>query len=170
MAEIAPAPTFRTRWGLQRPTLTLAPAAEEEVVDQVEDGPEHSRPDSAVVEQAKGMLMRHYGAGSYESMAALVRWAREADMTVSEIARLLVTGISQGRVRPAERGQVRWLEQRLRAELPDLTGSEEPAPAVRPEQETRTRRRESHGAPDIAVARRWRYASAVHAARALSTS
>ena len=79
-----------------------------------------SAADSAVVEQAKGVLMLRYGVGSYESLATLVRWAHDVDVPVPQIARTLTQGVCQGRP-PADDGQwlVRWLEQRLREDIAD---------------------------------------------------
>ena len=121
-------------------------------------------PDRAVIEQAKGALMLRYGVGSYESLAALARWARDAQVTLVEVARALVAGICQGRVNPADRGLVRWLETRLRDGIPEPALAATPAPA-RPN--VPAPRQETIAAPDISAAKRWRYASAVHAARAL---
>ena len=71
----------------------------------------------AVVEQAKGVLMLRYGVGSYESLAAMARWAHEAQATLHEVAHALVKGVCQGRVTAESQGMVRWLEQRLRGEI-----------------------------------------------------
>jgi hypothetical protein len=80
-----------------------------------------SAADSAVVEQAKGVLMLRYGVGSYESLATLVRWAHDVDVPVPQIARTLVQGVCQGRplVDDNARWLVRWLEQRLREDIAD---------------------------------------------------
>jgi hypothetical protein len=113
--------------------------------------------DRAVVEQAKGAIMLRYGVGSCEALAAVARWAHEAHVTVPDLAHALVKGICQGRVTPENRGVVRWLEHRLRS---DIAEAPEPAPTVT-----------LRAAPTTAVvaARQWRYASAVHAARAVSS-
>jgi hypothetical protein len=109
------------------------------------------RAERAVVEQAKGVIMLRYGVSSYESLAALARWAREAHVSLPEVAHALVKGICQGRVTPETRGMVRWLEQRLRADI----GEESRATAPQ--------------APATTAARQWRYVSAVHAARSLAS-
>jgi hypothetical protein len=117
--------------------------------------------DRAVVEQAKGAIMLRYGVGSCEALAAVARWAHEAHVTVPDLAHALVKGICQGRVTPENRGVVRWLEHRLRSDIaPDIAEAPEPAPTVT-----------LRAAPTTAVvaARQWRYASAVHAARAVSS-
>ena len=70
-----------------------------------------------LVEQAKGVVMLRYGVSSYEALAALARWAREAHVSLAELAHALVKGVCQGRATPDSRGLVRWLEHRLRADL-----------------------------------------------------
>lgn len=122
--------------------------------------------EGALVEQAKGVLMLQYGVSAYESLAALARWAREAEVTISDLARALVKGVCQGRDEPDDRFLVRWLEHRLRTDLVDSSRgsrSEErrtTGPTGRPQ-----RRDAAAGRND----KRWRYASAVHAARAINT-
>jgi hypothetical protein len=77
--------------------------------------------ETPVVEQAKGVLMLRYGIGSYEAFAVLLGWSREAGLSLAVVARALVEGVCQGRV-SSYGGQlmlVRWLEQRLRADLSD---------------------------------------------------
>jgi hypothetical protein len=125
----------------------------------------------AVVEQAKGAIMLRYGVSSYESLAAMARWAREAHVPLEEVAHALVKGICQGRVTAETQGMVRWLEQRLRTDI------SEPPKAVA---EMVLRRSTVAGqtptqpprSPATAAATRpqWRYTSAVPAARALSGS
>lgn len=136
--------------------------------------------DSAVVEQAKGAVMLRYGVSSSESLAAMSRWAQEADITLPDVAHALVKGICQGRITPETRGTVRWLEQRLRADIPDVThvthvtDEAEDADATAEAGSSARRRRASTLPPRasataaIAVARQWRYQSAVRAARALA--
>ena len=79
-------------------------------------------PESAVIEQAKGVLMLRYGVGSYEAFAVLLRWSREAGVVLQESARALMEGVCKGRVAAAHLDPwlVRWLEQRLRTEVNDL--------------------------------------------------
>jgi hypothetical protein len=83
--------------------------------------PRWSRAESAVVEQAKGILMLRYGVGSYESFATLVRWSQDVDVTVVQIARTLTLGVCQGRTPSDDQGRwlLRWLEQRLREDIGD---------------------------------------------------
>lgn len=89
-----------------------------------EPGPHHvsDDPESAVVEQAKGVLMLRYGVGSYEAFAVLVRWSHEAGVVLQESARALMEGVCKGRVAAAhvDPWLVRWLEQRLRTDVDDL--------------------------------------------------
>ena len=121
--------------------------------------------DRALVEQAKGAIMLRYGVGSYESLAAMIRWAREADTPVEDVARALVKGICQGRVTPETQGIVRWLEQRLRD---DIAAAPDPVPEVtlRRNLTERSAPAGAHRSP-AAAPTQWRYTSAVHAARSL---
>lgn len=139
--------------------------------------------DRVVVEQAKGAIMLRYGVSSYEALAAMARWAREAHVTIEDVAHALIKGICQGRVTPEIQGMVRWLEQRLRGDIGEAPPTAAPAPAV-PEQATPvtamrrsgeaghspTSPRASTTAARAAAARQWRYTSAVHAARSLRSS
>lgn len=155
---------------------------------------EHSRPDDpgqpldTVVEQAKGVLMLRYGIGSYESLATLATWSHDAHLSLPELSRALVKGICQGHAGPRDRGVVRWLEHRLREEIPGQekvvtappaaaplakqvrVPDEEVAIATEPPQYLTEDVPAPSPVPDVAVLKRWRYASAVHAARALYRS
>lgn len=149
---------------------------------------EPGQPLDTVVEQAKGVLMLRYGIGSYESLATLAQWSHDAHLSLPELSRALVKGICQGHAGPRDRGVVRWLEHRLREEVPGREASvTKPSTAAVPAEEVRVRAeeavvpsveaapptedvRESTPVPDVAVLKKWRYASAVHAARALHRS
>lgn len=112
---------------------------------------------TAVVEQAKGVLMLRYGVSSYEALAALAQWSRIAQVSLTELSRALVTGVCQGHLTAGEGGLVRWLEHQLRRDLPQPTAG-------------RTQPPDGRGQPAPAPfggRRRWRYASAVHAAQGL---
>jgi hypothetical protein len=75
-------------------------------------------PETAVIEQAKGVLMLRYGIGSYEALAVLGRWSQESGFSLSDVARAITHGVCQGRSgTPYEAGLVRWLEQRLRDDV-----------------------------------------------------
>jgi hypothetical protein len=145
--------------------------------------------DRFVVEQAKGVIMLRYGVSSYESLAALARWGREAHVPLPELAHALVKGVCQGRVMPESRGLVRWLEHRLRADIGE-PAAPLPAPPPAPTPPL-ARRSGSASAPPSAPAprghgtlavespagagagrgpRQWRYSSAVHAARVRGSS
>jgi hypothetical protein len=128
--------------------------------------------DLAVVEQAKGAIMLRYGVTSCESLAAMARWAHETQVSLPDLARALVKGVCQGRITPESRGVVRWLEHRLRADigepLPTAGGqAAQPHAGVVPQAPAEPRRPQA-SAP--VAPRQWRYASAVHAARALGSS
>lgn len=118
----------------------------------------------AIVEQAKGAIMLRYGVGSYESLAAMARWAREAHVTLPEVAHALVKGICQGRVTPETEGMVRWLEQRLRVDIGDEPTTAAARRRSTAAEATPTRAPQS---PVTTASRHWRYTTAVHAARAL---
>lgn len=76
----------------------------------------------AVVEQAKGVLMLRYGIGSYEALAVLGRWSQDRGDSVADLARAITHGICQGHCGPdaEQTALVRWVEQRMREELPSL--------------------------------------------------
>ncbi|KRF37032.1 ANTAR domain-containing protein [Nocardioides sp. Soil805] len=129
--------------------------------------------DLAVVEQAKGAIMLRYGVSSCESLAAMARWARETQLSLPDLARALVKGVCQGRVTPETRGVVRWLEHRLRADIgepPHLPASEQVARPHVPVVRQAPTQPPQPPASAPATRHQWRYASAVHAARALGSS
>ncbi len=73
----------------------------------------------AVVEQAKGALMLHYGIGSYEALAVLEHWSHESGESLPGLARALTHGVCQGHCHGHEEEPlVRWLEKRLQESLP----------------------------------------------------
>lgn len=131
------------------------------------DHPTDNAADRSVVEQAKGALMLHYGVSSYESLAAMARWAREAGVSVPEVAHALVKGVCQGRVTQETEGMVRWLEQRLRAGIGEAAGVADESVGRRSGVAGHTRTSAWRLSPS-AAAPQWRYASAVHAARGLN--
>lgn len=75
----------------------------------------------AVVEQAKGALMLHYGIDSHQAFAVLVRWSAATNTAVPVLADVLVSGVYQGSQKAEEQHQslVRWLEEQLRRGDPD---------------------------------------------------
>jgi hypothetical protein len=83
----------------------------------------------AVMEQAKGALMLRYGIDSYQALAVMVRWSREADTPVHVIAHTLIHGVCEGNpeTEARQRSLVRWLEDQLRYGDTDL-GRPSPAP------------------------------------------
>jgi len=133
---------------------------------------ESSEAERAIVEQAKGALMLRYGVGSYESLAALARWAHEAHVTVSEVAHALVKGICQGRVTPETEATVRWLEHRLRADIGEeltMAAAQRRSTAAAPPPTKAPQSPQAPQSPVTTSPRQWRYASAVNAARALGS-
>jgi hypothetical protein len=80
----------------------------------------HARP--ALIEQAKGALMLHYGIDSHQAFAVLVGWARISHTPVPTIAHTLMRGICEGNpeTEVRHRALMRWLEAQLRDGDPGL--------------------------------------------------
>ena len=75
---------------------------------------------SALVEQAKGALIFRYSIGACAAFDLIERWACEARVGIEKVAHTLVHEICQGDLSsPSDLRLVRWLEERLRRELPD---------------------------------------------------
>ena len=74
----------------------------------------HAKP--ALVEQAKGALMLHFGIDSHQAFAVLVGWARITRTPVPTIAHALLRGICEGNAQTEvrHRALIRWLEAQLR--------------------------------------------------------
>ena len=186
-----------TASGLQQPALAVhraavgaRPRADRMLSRRAHAPGDLGPPQDTVVEQAKGVLMLRYGIGSYESLAMLAQWSHDAHRQHSRSSpRALVKGICQGHAGPRDRGVVRWLEHRLREEVlgQDATGCPRPRPRRSRWRRSASRTRRSRSrptmvqdrpedvtgsgaVPDVAVLKKWRYASAVHAARALHRS
>lgn len=80
-----------------------------------------SLPPTALVEQAKGVLIFRYSIAADAAYSLLELWAAQMDATVDEVAHAIVHEICQGdRTVPSHPGLVRWLEERLRHELPGV--------------------------------------------------
>lgn len=91
--------------------------------------PVHSDDDTALVEQAKGVLIFRYGIDADAAHALMELWAAETGSTISAVAHAVVHEICQGERRgPTEPPLVRWLEERLRQEFPgvDLSTNDTP--------------------------------------------
>lgn len=75
-----------------------------------------------VIEQAKGVLMLHYGIDSVQAFAVMVRWSRASRTPVQTIADVLLHGICEGnpRTQVQQRPLIRWLEEQLHHGDPDL--------------------------------------------------
>ncbi len=84
--------------------------------------------DRRVVEQAKGVLMLHYGSGSYEALGMMARWSEEAGVAVDNTARALVFGICQGRMS----GTSRILRRHRSSTTADRRRGRPPSPPRRP--------------------------------------
>jgi hypothetical protein len=71
----------------------------------------------ALIEQAKGALMLHYGVDSHQAFAVLLGWARMSGTPVTTIAHTLLRGICEGspQTEVRQRALMRWLEAQLRA-------------------------------------------------------
>ena len=75
----------------------------------------------ALIEQAKGALMLHFGIDSHQAFAVLLGWARTSHTPVVVIAHTLLRGICEGnpQTEVRQRALVRWLEAQLRDGAPD---------------------------------------------------
>lgn len=89
--------------------------------------PRHVTPDArraavpALIEQAKGALMLHFGVDSHQAFAVLLGWARTSHTPVATIAHTLLRGICEGnpQTEVQEWTLMRWLEAELRKGAPD---------------------------------------------------
>ena len=74
-----------------------------------------------LVERAKGALMLQFGFDSHQAFALLLRWSRQHDLTVPELARVLVLGVVEEdpTTLATDAALVRWLEDRLTRDLVD---------------------------------------------------
>ena len=96
------------------------------VPQQPGDGPLGSAPaprqltdTAALIEQAAGVLIFRFGIDAVTAKALMQLWAAEAGAQVEAVAHGLVHDICQGdRSGPTDPHLVRWLEDRLRHELP----------------------------------------------------
>lgn len=75
----------------------------------------------ALLEQAKGALMLHFGVDSHQAHALLVSWARMSRAPVPTVAHTLMRGICEGnpQTEVRQRPLMRWLEAQLRNGDPD---------------------------------------------------
>jgi hypothetical protein len=75
----------------------------------------------ALLEQAKGALMLHFGVDSHQAYALLVNWARMSGAPVPTVAHTLMRGICEGNPQTEIRQGplMRWLEAQLRKSDPD---------------------------------------------------
>lgn len=68
----------------------------------------------ALIEKAKGMLMRRYGIASYRALAVMVRWAHMTRTPIHTIAGTLLRNPSEGDSQTVrQRTLIRWLENQL---------------------------------------------------------
>lgn len=84
-------------------------------------GPVELGVNPALIEQAKGALMLHFGIDSHQAFAVLLGWARASRTPVVVIAHTLLRGICEGnpQTEARQRALVRWLEAQLRDGAPD---------------------------------------------------
>ena len=83
-----------------------------------------------LVERAKGALMLQFGIGSHQAFALLLRWSRQHDLPVTDLARVLVLGVVDEDPATLVRNAalVHWLEERLTGDLVEaVNGSSHPA-------------------------------------------
>jgi hypothetical protein len=92
----------------------------------------------ALVEQAKGALMLHYGVDSHRAFAVLLGWARTSSAPVTTIAHTLLRGICEGnpQTEVRQRALMRWLEAQLRAGDPGHAQPRTAPPRGGPAQES----------------------------------
>ena len=90
------------------------------VTDPSALGPCEIDANTALIQQAKGALMLHYGIDSHQAFAVLVCWARETRTTVRTIAHTLLRGICEGNPQTEVRQLplIRWIEAQLRERDP----------------------------------------------------
>ncbi len=69
----------------------------------------------ALIEQAKGALMLHFGVDSHQAFAVLLGWARTTHTPVVVVAHTLMRGICEGNPHTEVRqpALVQWLEAQL---------------------------------------------------------
>ena len=114
---------------------SVSVAAEDQQVSVPGDHPPPPGADGRyLLERAKGALMMRYGIDSYQALAVLVHWSRQARTPLSLVAHTLVHGICEGNPQTAarERALARWLEQQLRHHDVDLVRSTSPPVDARP--------------------------------------
>ncbi len=89
---------------------------------------------SALVEQAKGVLIFRYSVDAATAQSILELWSEEVEADLVAVAFALVHDICQGGDAPrhGDPGLVRWLEERLRRDRPhvDLAVTTEPVPVT----------------------------------------
>ncbi len=89
---------------------------------------------SALVEQAKGVLIFRYSVDAATALSILELWAEEVRADVTAVSFALVNDNCQGGDSPrhSDPALVRWLEERLRRDRPhvDLAITTEPIPVV----------------------------------------
>ena len=74
---------------------------------------------AALIEQAAGVLIFRFGVDAATAKALMQLWAAEAGAQGDAVAHALVHDICQGdRSGPTDPHLVRWIEDRLRHELP----------------------------------------------------
>ena len=84
-------------------------------------GPHDLGVNPALIEQAKGALMLHFGVDSHQAFGVLLGWARTSHTPVVVIAHTLLRGICEGNphTEVRQRALMRWLEAQLRDGAPD---------------------------------------------------
>ncbi|GAB2737218.1 ANTAR domain-containing protein [Nocardioides pakistanensis] len=81
--------------------------------------PGHRTDIAALLDQAKGVLIFRYSIDADAASSLLALWAAEYGVSPEAVARTVVHEICQGRRGQAsDRGLARWLEDRLRHEMP----------------------------------------------------
>lgn len=74
---------------------------------------------AAVIEQAAGVLIFRFGIDAATARELMILWGAEVGASVETLAQAMIYEICQGdRSKASDAHVVRWLEDRLRHELP----------------------------------------------------
>jgi hypothetical protein len=74
----------------------------------------------ALLEQAKGVLSFKFGIDTDTALAVMELWAAEREVEPARIAYVLIHDICQGVGGSSDRELVRWIEEQLRKECPEI--------------------------------------------------
>ena len=75
---------------------------------------------TALLEQAKGALAFRFGVDADTALAVMELWADQREVELTRIAYVLVHDICRGADSTSDRELVRWLEEQLRKDCPEI--------------------------------------------------